>query len=124
MAVTWSWEENMGQIVGRAPITNKKFTAQIFEGNCPLIALKEFKNNGEKEYQMYMFFVDDSHAKKCLGLTKMRDGKKENIYPEIKKLRLNKNKRDFKKIVQWFTEAYDDLTIEIYTENGNEKGDK
>ena len=119
MAVTWSWEEKRGEITSKKS-NGKNYVTSIYEGNCPLISLYEFKENGEDMYNMHMFFIDDSHAKRCLGLTKEKD----NLYPDVTKIKISREHRHFKKIVKWFSEAYPNITIEIYTENENEKGDK
>ena len=120
MSVNWSWKAKSGEITGKG-INGKEFTASIYEGNCPLIALYEFKEDGKDMYNMYLFFVDDSHAKKCLGLAKNADGKKENLYKDIAKIRIDSKHYHFKKIVKWFSEAFPNITIEIYTSEEEDK---
>lgn len=68
----------------------------------------------ETEYQLQWFFCDESHGKRMLGLTKNYDGKRDNCLAEVKKITIYKNKcANWKKILNLFAQAFDELTIEI-----------
>lgn len=78
--------------------------------NCFLATVYEAKD----EYQLQWFFMDESHGKRMLGLTKNYNGEKENCLLEVTKLTLYKSKcANWKKIMIMFAQAFDNLTIEI-----------
>ena len=116
MALTWRWKEKRGQIIGRDN-DGKIFSANIYEGNAPLIALSEWDEGEDHYYAPYLFFVDDEHAKKCLGLKKNTDGEKRNLYPEIEEVRLSKNHSHYKEIMMWFDKAYDNIVLATIKED-------
>ena len=127
MALTWSWKEKRGQIFYRHNhydendnVVMKECEANIYEGNAPLIALDEWKEGGEYWHAPYLFFCDDTHAKKCLGIISGNDGTKRNLYDKIYKIRISRKHRNFKKIVKWFMDAFDDIVIDIYDEKEEE----
>ena len=65
MAVRWEWKQKVGEF------TFDGQTVNLYEGNCFLIGIKEFKNDeGEDVYNLSWFFADKQHAKRCLGLEK------------------------------------------------------
>lgn len=118
MAVQWLWKDKAGSVTFKG-LDGTEYEATIYEGNCPFIALYEYKQDGRDMYDMLMFFVDTEHAKSCLGLKKGSD----NIYAgQLTKLRINRYHRHFKKIVKWFSEAFDNFTIEIFTETEDGEG--
>lgn len=119
MALEWRWKEKRGQIIGRDN-DGKKFSANIYEGNAPLIALSEWDEGGNHCYAMYLFFVDDEHAKKCLGLKKNACGEKRNLYPEIEEVRLSKNHSHYKEIMRWFDKAYDNIVLATIKEDDDD----
>ena len=123
MSLNWSWSEKCGEAVFEQNFNGtKEFTVSLYQGNAFLIFLYEFKDSetGEGMYNMYSFWADEGHAKRCLALTKNGDGVKYNIYSErdvLKKIRLNKSKcHELTKIVGLLVRAFDDLVIEIYSE--------
>ena len=64
--------------------------------------------------QLQWFFMDESHGKRMLGLTKNFQGERENCLQEVMKITIYKNKcANWKKIVNLFAQAFDELTIEI-----------
>ena len=75
-------------------------------------------------YRLYSFWADKVHAKKLLGITKNRYGKKENIYDgydKFTKFRFNKTHcRDLGEIVGLIVKAFDNIEIEIYQEGEND----
>ena len=83
--------------------------------------LSEFKGkDGEDLWNMYNFWADRDHMKRCLGLVKGYETYGENSYEgEWLKIRLNKKKIDktrLKDIVGALAQAFDNLTIEVYTD--------
>lgn len=120
MALTWRWNEKVGEAVVAQTIDGETttYTKTLYEGNAFLIFLSEWDEDGKHMYNLYTFFADDAHAKRCLGLDKKSD--MTNIFLDgwqtLIKLRINKAKcRNWKKIVTLFSQAFDDITIEIYT---------
>ena len=128
MALNWNWNNKIGEMVIEQcrgvgdEIISKEYTLSLYEGNALLIMLYEYKNeNGEDVYDMFSFFVDKTHAKKCRGLQKNGDGELVNIFNEdwqkCLKLRINKKKsRNWKDIITLFVQAFDNLAIEIYND--------
>lgn len=128
MSLNWNWKDKCGEltVVQERNGEAHEFTLSLYEGNALLIMLYEYKDEeGADMYDMFSFFVDKTHAKKCLGLQKNGDGELINLFDEdwqkFTKIRLNKAKsRNFKDIIELFSKAFDNITIEIYTE---EEGD-
>lgn len=128
MSLNWLWKDKCGEIVfeqTRGTGENEKtfeYTLSLYEGNAFLIMIHEYKDdNGNDIYNMYSFFVDKTHAKKCLGLQKNSDGKLNNIFEggfdTFKVLRINKAKsRNYKDIISMFAQAFEKITIEVYTD--------
>ena len=76
MALNWQWSEKCGEMLFRGEEGNE-YTLSLYEGNAFLIMLYEYKDEiGEDYYDMWSFWVDEAHAKNCLGLSKGYD----NIY--------------------------------------------
>ena len=131
MGLIWDWKNKCGEIIleQKRNGETKEFTLSLYEGNAFLIMLYEYTNDeGVDMYDMFSFFVDKVHAKKCLGLQKGADGKLINIFDEdwqkFKKIRLNKAKsRNWKDIITLFAQAFNNIVIEIYTEE-NDKENK
>ena len=128
MALRWDWKEKVGEIDFEQTRDGKTntYTLSLYEGNALLIMLYEYNKDGKDMYDMWSFFVDKTHAKKCLGLQKNADGELVNFYDDgwnkITEIRLNKAKsRNFKDIIELFSKAFDNITIEIYTEKDKEK---
>lgn len=123
MALNWLWSEKCGEIdfeQTRDGETNT-YTLSLYEGNALLIMLYEYNENGKDMYDMFSFFVDKTHAKKCLGLQKNGDGELVNMFDDgwqkFTEIRLNKAKsRNYKDLVELFSKAFDNITIKIYTE--------
>ena len=122
MAVNWTWKEKLGTIHcervikgGEEKIT---FDLQIYKGtNCWCVVVNEFKENGKELYNFWTFFNDIAHAKRCLGISKSWDGKKENIFKdEWKKVTLNGNFKDAWKLAEIFFNA--GLKIKINNKEG------
>lgn len=108
MALHWDFKKKIGMIT----IKGKEFN--LYEGNAFLIMLHEYEENGEQWWQMYSFWVDKEHARRCLGLAKGT----QNIHEGIEKIRLNKKvSRNYKDIISLLVKAFDSITIEIYSED-------
>lgn len=129
MALRWNWNDQIGELTVKQFINGKlgdeEYTKSLYDGNAFLIILNEWKEptTNENMWSMYSFFADEEHAKNCLGLNKGHS----NIFLEgttrITKIRLNKARaRDWKKIVNLFARAFDEITIELYTEEDKEGG--
>lgn len=133
MALRWDWDEKCGEITFVQKWKNengewipKEFTVNLYEGNAFMIMLYEWtdEKTGDEKYNMYSFFVDEDHAKRCLGLKKNGDGELNNIFEggldTFTKIRINKAKsRNWKKIVPMFAQAFNNMVIEVYTEGEN-----
>ena len=70
-------------------------------------------------YNVCRYWVDKDHMKRTLGLTK--DSDCGNIYNEpsfkVTKIRLNKARSSYyKDIISAMVKAFDELTIELYSE--------
>ena len=119
MALNWNWNEKCGEAVFEQ--RNGEFTVSLYQGNAYLIFLYEYKEDDADMYNLFTFWADKSHAKRCLGLEKDYEGVKYNLYNgennKLKKIRLNKAKcSKTAEIVGLLVKAFDDLTIEIYSE--------
>jgi len=116
MALHWNWSDKIGTVT----IFNhdKEVEYTLYQGNAFLIMLYEYKDkDGEELWQMGSFFVDESHAKNCLGLTKGYDNMFNTNYYKMLKIRINKKKYSYtKKLIDMLVKAFDDISIELYTE--------
>ena len=116
MALNWRWKEKIGTI----DIYNydKIVTYNLYQGNAFLIMLYEYEEDGKNMWSMHNFLADKEHAKNCFALSKGYD---DNIFNHdtyrIEKIRINKAKyRYAKDLVDMLIKAFDDITIELFTE--------
>ena len=121
MALTWQWNNKCGEAVVRQEFGGevKEYTKTLYEGNAFLIFLNEWNEDGVDKYSLYTFFADEAHAKICLGLDKKKglDNILDDGVTKLIKLRINKKKcRQWRKVVTLFAQAFDNLEIEIFTE--------
>ena len=126
MAYTWDWKEKCGEITFSQQYAGeeyKEFTVNLYQGNGLMIMLYEWEEEHEdgihNMYNVWNLFVDKEHMQRCLGIKK--GYKSDNLFNNdgcrFLKLRLNKAKnRYWKDIVTAFATAFDDLTIELYSE--------
>ena len=124
MALQWKWEDKIGEL--EYEYTNKDGewikgdTVNLYDGNALLISLVETEEN---QFQLWGFWADEQHAKNMLGLNK-KQGYTVNSYDDdslkVTKIRLNKNCRNFDKIISLLLKGFKNLTIEFYTEEQNE----
>lgn len=120
MSINWRWEEKCGEAIVRQYFGDevRETTKSLYEGNAFLIFLNEWKEDGKNMYSLYSFFADEKHAKTCLGLTKDSDNIFVDGLDTLTKIRINKKKsRNWKKIVTLFAQAFDNIQIEIYSED-------
>ena len=123
MALHWQWEDKCGEatlVQMHEGEDDKVFTLSLYPGNAYLIMLHEREEDGKDVWSMFGFWADKDHMKNMLGLNK-KDGYTDNYYDspyqKITKIRLNKTKcRYFKEIMAALAQAFDDLTVEIYSE--------
>ncbi len=120
MALNWSWSEKCGEAVFEQ--NGKEFTTSLYQGNAYLIFIYEFEENGDKMYNLWTFWADKEHAKRCLGLAK--GDEYYNLYNDgidiLKKIRINKEKyHKASELVGLLVKAFDDLAIEIYSDGAD-----
>lgn len=71
MSVNWYWDEDY---VGYIDFGEKSSNIiRLYKGNCLLIALSE----KDKTYNMFTFFADETHMRRCYGITKEKEYKWE-----------------------------------------------
>lgn len=126
MSLYWDWNKKVGEVTFTQEIdgVKKDFVSNLYNGNACLIMVYEYtdENDGKEKYQLTGFFADKTHMKRCLGIDKRyKQTLGKNMYEDswnrLTKIRLNKAKcRDVKDIVMAFYEAFNDITIELYTE--------
>lgn len=109
MAITWNWNEKCGEATFRQE--DGTYNINLYVGNCFLIMIHEFKEDGVDKYMLYSFFCDEEHMERCL---------KDNIfsgYETLTSITINKAKcRNYKKIVTLLVEYLDGVDISVYTE--------
>lgn len=118
MALRWQWDEKCGEAVIQQTFNGetKEFTVNLYEGNCFLIFLREWEEDGKGKYSMWCFFADENHAKSCLGLKKDSESFFGG-YQKLLKIKINKKKHSqWKKVITLFAQAFDNITIEVFNE--------
>ena len=70
MAVTWQWDTVIGYVEGENPDGRTWKCLCYGGGNCPLVALSEWKEEGDAEdevhYTLHNFVGDRQHLVNCL----------------------------------------------------------
>lgn len=113
MAVRWNWKEKMGEVQYKDPIEPKKHKIDIYDGNCLMVMIHNYKQENQKMYQFMGFMSDINHLKRCIGLEKNYDGKKDNIYLGIwGKFKLNTYYKKTLTIAENLTKA--GYKVELY----------
>lgn len=114
MALTWEWKEKIGEVtlVQKHGEEEKEFTINLYKGNSYLIMIHEYEEDGKDLYDLYSFFNDKAHMRRCFGLDK-KSGV-DNIFTEWTKVSISKKYRHVKDFVTALAEAFDNITIEIY----------
>lgn len=123
MALNWKWDEKCGEAIMKYDHDGeeKEYVLDLYQGNAYMIFIATYEENGKQMYNVWSFWVDKDHAKNCLGIGKDKDC--YNIYAEgwrtITKFRFDKSKtKYFADIVSMIAKAFDDITIEVYSEKG------
>lgn len=123
MSLNWYWSEKCGEATLEQEWGDGKlhtFPLSLYKGNAYMIFLNEWEENGVEKYSVWDFWADRDHAKNCLGLNK-KMGYTENRYARgtdhLTKFRINKAKYPHTKdLVTMLAYAFDNLTIEIYSD--------
>ncbi len=123
MALEWNFNEKIGEI--ELWQNDKMFTINLYKGNAFLIMLYEYKSGDVEKWEMWDFFANELHAKRMLGIDKRyRDtygnNPYEQPYQQIRKIRLSNKYLYRQKLIDMLLKAFKNLTIEIYTEKGDE----
>lgn len=121
MALNWLWKEKIGE----AEIFNydKVVTCNLYKGNAFLIFIYEYEQDGKEMYNVSYFFADEAHAKRSLGLDKnYKETYGDNLLNhdkyKLQKIRINKKEYKYtNKLVSMLTKAFDEITIELYSED-------
>ena len=132
MGLHWMWNEKFGEATleqywGDGALHT--FQLSLYKGNAYLIFLNEWKEDGVEMYSVWDFWSDKNEAKNRLGLNP-KNGYAENDYAKgtikhLTKFRLNKARYPYtKELVSMLVQAFDEITIEIYSdpEEGKENG--
>lgn len=110
MAITWKWDEKCGEATFRRE-DGYTYNVNLYVGNCFLIMINEYKEDGKDKYALSSFFIDAGHMERCL---------KDNIfsgYETLTAITINKAKcRNYKKIIALLAEYLDDIDIAVYKE--------
>ena len=64
MAITWEWKEKCGTATFKRD--DDTYNVDLYVGNCFLIMIREFVEDGVDKYTLSSFFVDEEHMKRCL----------------------------------------------------------
>lgn len=110
MSINWNWTDKMGEVTD-----NRGYTANLYRGNCFMIAVNEFQKDGKDLYSLAWFFADETHMKNCLGLTK---GYEEESYKDFnwESFKLNTKYKEVPKFISALCKANAEIKIELYKE--------
>lgn len=129
MSLNWSWSHKMGEIVVEQSHSNPdvesgkdvlKFKVNLYHANCLCAGIYEYKDSESAKtlYQVYVFFLDADHMKRCLGLTKsttnLFDGK--NSCDKWVKIKLNTYYKECLVMAPILTKA--GFKVELYYKAG------
>lgn len=122
MGLNWNWNEKCGEINVHRNFRGEEFdfSVNLYKGNAFLIMLSETENN----FEMYGFFSDDVHMKRCFGIDKKwKNTYGSNMYNDDMdkwtKVRISRNYPYLKKFVSALVEAFPAITIEVYEDSEN-----
>jgi hypothetical protein len=123
MSVNWNWSDKCGELTVSQNLKEgepwQDYKVSLYDGNCMIVMLYEYvdEKTGKEMYNFWSFFSDKTHAKNCLGLSKDSYNIFDKPYEKITKVRLNKSKcRYYKDLVSLFSQAFDNIAIEIYSD--------
>lgn len=111
--VHWEWSRKQGEI------EHNGNTLDIYDGNCLLVALQRQEQNDDGLWTYYMpplFYNDEAHAKRCLGLVRDSDDLFEHLDLKITLYRKMWDKATLKKIIGLFAQREGNTTIVIKEE--------
>lgn len=103
MSINWNWSKKHGEM--DVMFNNEKYTVNIYESNALLCAIYEFEKDRKSVYNLYTFWSDKDHAKRCLGLVKDHD----NIMTDIVEVRLD--------VVSKYSKPIGDLLLKAMKEH-------
>ena len=110
MALQWSVKEKAGTVTENRE--GSEITLPFYEGNALMIVTHEYEKDGQQLYDMQWFFMDEYHAKNCLGLAKGHD----NMFGAggIVSLTIYREHcRQWQKLVTLFTKAFPKIAVDI-----------
>ena len=109
----WDWNRKQGVFEYDGRI------ADLYDANCLFMGLYREKKNEDGTYSYYgfpLFFDDDVHARRVLGLVKGYDDIFEGLDVKLTLYRKNWDKAELRKIVSLFAQRSGNTTIEIREE--------
>ena len=110
MALHWDFRYPAGTLTMMQ--NGKPFEIKFYEGNAFMIALFEYEEDGQSMYNMQWFFLDETHAKRCLGLAKGT----ENMFPDdaIPQMTIYRSScSNWNKIANLFVKAFPHIQITL-----------
>ena len=110
MSINWNWNDKMGTVTDK-----RGYTANLYRGNCFMIAVNEFTEDGVDRYSLAWFFADEGHLKNCLGLTKGYGVNLLNDY-HWASFKLNTRYKEVPKFINCLCKAKANVTIELFHE--------
>ena len=116
MALQWDFRERSGTLTMTQNGT--EFDINFYEGNAMMIALYEFEEDGQSKYNLQWFFLDETHAKRCLGLVKGT----ENMFGDepITQMTIYRDHcRNWSKIINLFVKAFPHIQITLLESKGD-----
>lgn len=109
MSINWQWTDKMGTVTDE-----RGYTSNLYRGNCFMIAVNEFKDErGVDVYSLAWFFADETHLKKCFGLTKGYEENHPNDY-HWQKFELNTEYKETAKFIQYLAKAKANVEIKLF----------
>lgn len=111
----WDWKKRIGTAYFKSDKYGE-FEISLYQGNAFLIMLNEYEKDGEDVYDVFGFFVDEPHMKKCLGISKGCN----NIYDcesyKLVKIDIDKSYTYLDKLIKALVKAFDDIEIHVKKE--------
>ena len=112
MALTWDWNKRIGTAYFKSDVYGD-FEISLYQGNAFLIMLNEYENDGKDVYDMFGFFVDEPHMKKCLGISKGCENLYDNEIYTLVKVDIDKNYLYLDKLIKALVKAFDSIDINV-----------
>lgn len=104
---------NYKKVMGQITIEQNETKYHIDINKCNAFCAFTYVTLEEKGKckNLYLFFADETHAQRCLGI-KAFNRKKENICKDIKSAKLNIFYPEMKKLATYFAKA--NIKVQIY----------